>query len=159
MFLYLDGWKLHLQFSACHFIPYQNKCERLHGHTYAVSLMIHGKLNKDRVLIDFGIVKNAVKKIIREFDHKIILPKKSKIIKIKVKENVEVNFDKKYYSFPISDVLILNTISTSAEDLANYIAEKLLEELNFENIEKIEVGLDEGFGQGAWVEKFLGVKN
>lgn len=156
MFLYLDGWKLHLQFSACHFIPYQNKCERLHGHTYAVSLMVHGKLNEDRVIIDFGTVKNAVKKIISAFDHKIILPKKSKIIKIKIKENIEVNFDKKFYSFPISDVLIIETETTSAEDLANYIAEKLVKELNFKNIEKIEVRVDEGYGQGCWVEKKIG---
>lgn len=153
MFLYLDGWKLHLQFSACHFIPYQNKCERLHGHTYAVSLKVYGKLNEDRVIIDFGTVKNTVKKIIAEFDHKIILPKKSKVIKIKNKENIEVNFDKKFYSFPISDVLMIETEGTSAEDLANYIAEKLIKELNFENIEKIEVGVDEGYGQSAWVEK------
>lgn len=60
-------------FDAAHFIPGHPKCGRLHGHTYAVRILIeaaiaHGK--RPHYLVDYGAIKNAVNLL----DHKLITP-------------------------------------------------------------------------------------
>jgi len=88
-------------------------------------------------------------------DHKILIPKKSTTIHLK-EENGQISFSSlgKKYSFPASDCILLPLDSTSAENLAGYILshiEKNLEE--YLNIQSIEIGVDEGFGQGAYITK------
>ena len=47
--------------------------------------------------------------------------------------------------------------SATAENLAEFILVELLKEMDIpENIKKLEIGVDEGFGQGAWFEKIVG---
>ncbi len=45
--------KGNLSFSAAHFITFGGKCERLHGHNYAVSVILEGNLTEDRYVFDF----------------------------------------------------------------------------------------------------------
>jgi len=56
----------------------------------------------------------------------------------------------------MSDCVLLHISSTSAERLAQYILEAILEKIPFsKQIESIEIGVDEGFGQGARISKTL----
>lgn len=58
-------------FAAAHFLGnYHGKCERLHGHNYKVRVYVSGDtLDEGGMLIDFGILKGALKEILRELDH------------------------------------------------------------------------------------------
>ncbi|RLF45038.1 MAG: 6-pyruvoyl tetrahydropterin synthase family protein, partial [Thermoplasmata archaeon] len=47
----IDGWKSNLTFSSAHFLVDYSKCSRIHGHTYAVHVMIEGEV-KESILID-----------------------------------------------------------------------------------------------------------
>jgi len=152
--LELDGWSSGIRFSACHLIPGHEKCGRIHGHSYAVHIRIIGSPNDDHIIADFGEIKKALRDICDELDHKMLVPTKNRYIKIKhSKGNVEVSSGKKTYSFPEEDVLELDIPSATAEGLARYILDRITPTLKRPNIEEIEVGLDEGIGQGAWAKK------
>lgn len=156
MLLKIDGWQADIIFSACHMIPKYKKCGRLHGHSYAIHAKIYGEQEENGIILDFSLIKNALRNIADELDHKVLLAKNSKEMTIKVKENIEVYHLGKYYVFPFEDVVLLEINSASAENLAFYILDKILKNLSLpKNIKAIEIGLDEGRGQGAWVRKEL----
>jgi len=58
-------------FAAAHFLTrYHGKCERLHGHNYKVFVTAAGStLDDGGMLLDFGILKGALRKITFELDH------------------------------------------------------------------------------------------
>ena len=152
MMIKLDGWKENLRFSACHFIPHHEKCGRLHGHSYAVHLEIGGELNEEEVVLDFSLVKCHLREILSHLDHRVIIPATNRDIDVTVGDgSVELDLSGKRYVFPSQDVAILQISSSSAEMLAAYIAEELAKLLKeFKNLNYINLGVDEGPGQGAW---------
>ncbi|MDI6917339.1 MAG: 6-pyruvoyl tetrahydropterin synthase family protein [Thermoplasmatales archaeon] len=152
MYLTIDGWKSNFTFSACHMIPAHKKCSRLHGHTYALHARIHGQQDKSGMIVDFAVVKDAMRKIVDELDHKVLLPKK----KVKSEKNeVTITEKGRRYVFPETDVALIDIPSLTAENLAKYVLEKICGKIKNKNISEIEIGLDEGWGQGAWVSKRL----
>jgi len=62
------------QFAAAHQLKMvDKKCENLHGHNWKVEVCVEGKrLNPAGVLIDFGELKQHVKHIMEELDHKFL---------------------------------------------------------------------------------------
>ena len=58
-------------FSAAHYLAkYHGKCEHLHGHNYRVKASIQSKqLDEGGMVIDFGILKQELKKILDPLDH------------------------------------------------------------------------------------------
>jgi 6-pyruvoyltetrahydropterin/6-carboxytetrahydropterin synthase len=153
--LEINGWRSNIIFSSCHMVPEINKCSRLHGHTYAVHVRVYGGATQKGMVVDFGVVKEILKKIIDKLDHKVILPK----VKVK-KENKKVKIveDKKEYSFPVEDVMLLALESITAENLVAYLLKEFIKELKLVKIKSItgiELGLDEGWGQGVWLKRKL----
>ena len=58
-------------FSAAHNLrEYHGKCERLHGHNWAVeAVFYYGKLGQDGMAIDFKLAKKALADAIEKLDH------------------------------------------------------------------------------------------
>jgi 6-pyruvoyltetrahydropterin/6-carboxytetrahydropterin synthase len=156
-YIIIDGWKSNIRFSSAHIIPEYEKCGRLHGHTYAVHAKIFGKPDEKGIIVDFSLLKQSLKKIVNDLDHKILIPEKSKNVKIeKQKDSVKILSLGKNYVFPLNDCIFLQIDSTSAENLSKYILEKIIKEIPFpKNVESIEIGVDEGYGQGARIFKKL----
>jgi 6-pyruvoyltetrahydropterin/6-carboxytetrahydropterin synthase len=156
-YIEVDGWKSNIRFSSAHIIPEYEKCGRLHGHTYAVHIKISGEPDKKGIIIDFSILKNILREIINDLDHKVLIPEKSKTIEIiKEKKNVTISSIENNYILPISDCVFLPISSTSAENLASYILNNILKKVNLpNNIDGIEIGVDEGYGQGARISKIF----
>lgn len=49
------------------------KCENLHGHNWKVEVYVTGeRLNAAGVLMDFGVLKDHVRALMREIDHKFL---------------------------------------------------------------------------------------
>jgi 6-pyruvoyltetrahydropterin/6-carboxytetrahydropterin synthase len=157
MKLELNGWDLGLTFSACHFLPEHDKCCRLHGHNYGVHLCVDGDVGQDGIVFDFIVLKRAMRKVVSELDHHVLLPGNSQVMTLEIKEDhVVTSHGEKSYSFPLDDVVILDLKVVSTEMLASYILERILTMLELPpNVHKIEVGVDEGKGQGARVCKVL----
>ncbi len=156
MYIKIEGLQSHLQFSASHFIPTIEKCSRLHGHDYSVSLEIHGE-PVDGILIDYGIVKGIVKKVIDDMDHKILVPRNSKFAKVAKQDgSYSVQYNGKSYIFPAIDVHELNADISSSEMVCSIICETMARELkSHDNISKVSVCLFEGPGQCACTEQVL----
>ena len=156
-YIEIDGWKSNIRFSSAHIIPEYEKCGRLHGHSYAVHVKMRGKPDDKGIIIDFSLLKNVLRQIVSTLDHKVLVPNKSKAIKtIKEKKSVKVSSNGKNYVFPLSDCIFLPIDSTSAENLAAYILDKILEKISLPNhIDGIEIGVDEGYGQGARISKIF----
>lgn len=58
-------------FEASHFLTkYYGKCERLHGHSYKLSVTVEGDIGENDMVIDFGILKRIVgRQVIEKLDH------------------------------------------------------------------------------------------
>jgi len=70
-------------FSAAHSIPGHEKCGRIHGHNFIVSVEVEGEL-KNGMIIDFFELKRILREILSKFDHSLI----NEIIEIPTSENI-----------------------------------------------------------------------
>lgn len=61
-------------FAAAHFLThYHGKCERLHGHNYRVRVYARGsELDAGGMLLDFGILKAALREVLGGLDHSLL---------------------------------------------------------------------------------------
>ncbi len=157
MLLEIDGGYSGLRFSACHFIPRHEKCSRLHGHSYIVRLRMEGDIGADGMIMDFVVLKRALKKIIDEVDHRTLLPAKSSEVRIKADgDSVEVVSGCKRYVFPKEDVALLDVPTTTAEEMCKMMTLRMVADIDFPpNVKSVSIGLDEERGQTAWYTEVL----
>ena len=146
-----------LRFSAAHFITFAGKCERLHGHNYAVTATLEGDLSEDRYVFDFVELKHIVKELCDHYDHRFLLPRQSGILRFQATEDeVEISFRDRRYVFPKQDVLELPLDNITAERLAEHMAGELAARVAGRgNIAFVEVGVEESPGQTAFCRKDL----
>lgn len=141
-------------FSAAHFITFAgNICERLHGHNYGVAVEIFGPLDENQYVVDFIAVRDELKKLTDELDHRVLLPDRHPLIRVTADESEATALfipDGRRWVFPRGDCAILPVANTTAELLARYLAERLrdalLQRLSVRP-EKIRLAVDENNGQ------------
>ncbi len=155
MRLEINGWLSKITFSATHIIPMHKKCGRLHGHDYAINAKIVGDLGPDGVIMDFISVKEFLRGIAAELDHRVLIPRLDPGVKVN-NEYVSYRVGDKELQLPISDCILLDIEVASAETLAEFVLKRLMEKVRFPaNVKTIEIGVDEGRGQGAWTSANL----
>jgi len=138
-----------LTFSSAHLIAGHIKCECLHGHNWRVSVMVEGETGEDGMVMDFLELKRMVAEECSKLDHKVLLPEKSKNLKvIPYQDRVEVEAAGKKYSFPPQDVLLLPVREVTAEEIAGLIANRLVQRLP-PHYKCLEVRVEEAPGQSA----------
>ncbi|KXA89285.1 hypothetical protein AKJ38_02170 [candidate division MSBL1 archaeon SCGC-AAA259I14] len=128
-------------FDSAHYTSgISEKCSNIHGHTFEADVEIDGgEIDEESgMVLDFGILKNTVRDILKDWDHKLLIPEhKAKEIK------TEGPFD-----------LELKTIKGKAattENIARGIAREIYKELNL----PVEVKVYEGkksYAIGRWPE-------
>jgi 6-pyruvoyltetrahydropterin/6-carboxytetrahydropterin synthase len=151
MRLEVEGEHANIKFSACHFIAGHEKCGRLHGHSYIISLKLFGEVGDDGMIMDFVLVKKALRAIAEELDHRVLIPSNSPMIEVLIGEEIIVNVGTKRYIFPAEDVVLLDTVASSAEELSRVLLSRLLQMVRFPpNVERVELGIHEEVGQSAW---------
>jgi 6-pyruvoyltetrahydropterin/6-carboxytetrahydropterin synthase len=132
-------------FSACHFLMGFSKCDRLHGHDYSVKLQLKYQSEFSDHTLDFRLVNTLLNQLLKELDHKILLPGDSPIIDIlpdKKGENWFVSTQEKEYSFPQIDTIILEGVKqTTCENIAEYLHRRMKIKLNKEDNFKALSGL------------------
>lgn len=158
MELRIDGWRKGVRFSASHIIPGHPECGRMHGHTYAVHCVVRGDpMPGDGFIVDFTVLSAALRKVTERLDHKLLLPLRNPALDLKESER-EVRFQHsgKQYALPRADVELLPIANCSAEHLSQWCLDALLAELRpGANVREVLVGVDEGYGKGAWASKSL----
>ena len=144
--------KEHLIFSAAHFITFNgNICERLHGHNYRVFAEVYGPLDENQYVIDFIALRDTLQEITTELDHHMLLPTEHPQIQIAVQEDeIEVTFEDRRWVFPRGDCILLPVANTTAELLARYLGNELLDRLEKRTgarPQRLVIGVDENEGQ------------
>lgn len=149
--------KDHLVFCSGHFISYEgDRCERLHGHNYRATVEIEGDLDVNHYVFDFIALKHRTKAITDELDHYMMLPSGNPHIQVESKgDSVHVRYRDKAWTFPRGDCVLLPILNTTAEQLARYIAERLLADLKAHHNyvpHVLRVEVEENVGQSATCE-------
>jgi 6-pyruvoyltetrahydropterin/6-carboxytetrahydropterin synthase len=149
----IDGWRTGITFSASHFIPGHDRCERLHGHSFAIHVRVEGERGPAGMVMDFVPLRNALKKMAHDFDHKMLIAGQSKAVRMNPGEVIYESGGKRF-SFPEEQTIVLDIEFATAEDLAEHIVQRLLMEFDIpSNVTNVTIGVDEGGGQVAWVSR------
>ena len=137
--LELNGWDAHIGFSATHLLPGHFKCGRIHGHNYALNARILGEETEEGLVFDFLPLKEKLRKIADDLDHRILLAKGMNHIE-KKDDEIEVKIDEKRYVFPAEDTVILDMNQITTEELASHLLDRVIEDINFpQSIKVIEI--------------------
>ncbi|MEQ9406626.1 MAG: 6-pyruvoyl tetrahydropterin synthase family protein [Fuerstiella sp.] len=147
-----------LVFSAAHFITFNgNVCERLHGHNWRLDVAVGGSLDENFYVFDFIALRDACQTIVLELDHRVLLPDRHSHITVRTISDgreVEARFEDRRWVFPIEDCVLLPVANTTAELIADWISERLLNDLQLHDqtqVAALKVSVEENFGQWATV--------
>lgn len=155
------SWKIavaggNLSFSAAHFITLDGAHEPLHGHNYGVSAELTGEtLTGDSYLLDFGVLKDLLRSLIAQLNHRFLLPLRSPHLTIHHKraEWEIVLPDGERFVLPQASVVALEIDNATAERLAEWFADRLCTELRAQGAHQVltvTVGVSETEMQTAY---------
>jgi 6-pyruvoyltetrahydropterin/6-carboxytetrahydropterin synthase len=144
-----------LRFFAAHMATFRRSVEPLHGHNYAVVVECAGPLTEDAWVIDFGVVRRAMKASCDQLDHKFILQQPSLLLSaVQVGGSWEIIAEGvRRYVLPASDVEALPIRNSTTEEIARWLHGQFCERLRREGIttvESVTVGVEEAPGQTGW---------
>ncbi len=147
-----------LVFASGHFITYGGgKCETLHGHNYRAGVTVSGQMDENALVFDFVLLKRELEDIVEPLDHRMLLPTGNPLLQIEaVDDSVSVRHGTRRYQFPRQDVVILPIPNTTAEMIASWILDRLVERLAARGaggLHDIEVEVEESFGQSAFCRR------
>lgn len=146
-----------LVFSAGHFITFDgDHCERIHGHNYRVAVEVEGPLDVNHYVFDFIALRDLTRALTGELDHRMLLPAESPLIAIEEDgDNWLARYQRRRWSFPKDECVLLPVANTTAELLADYLASRLLAAFDAHKLPapvRLRVEVEENFGQSAEVE-------
>jgi 6-pyruvoyltetrahydropterin/6-carboxytetrahydropterin synthase len=148
--------KDYLVFASAHFITFRgHQCESLHGHNYRVGVAVEGAVDAECLFVlDFSVLAKAVRKLVDEIDHKVLLPTENPKLAFRESGNsVAVDyFGQPTYVFPRSDCAMLPIPNTTAEMLAQYLGRAVRAELirdGYTHLTLLELEVEENYGQSA----------
>lgn len=147
----VDVTKDHLVFSAGHFITIgDDLCERLHGHNWRVAARVEGTLDENCFVFDFIALRDTLQSVVDGLDHRMLLPAHHSRISVSIEdEEAVVRYDRRRWIFPADECVILPIQQTTAELLAQWIGEQLLDGLETANLTCLKIQVEENFGQWA----------
>jgi 6-pyruvoyltetrahydropterin/6-carboxytetrahydropterin synthase len=120
-----------LVFCAAHLAVWSNgEGERLHGHSFRVSAVLGGPLDRAGCVVDFLVARRELRSILAELDHRVLLPRECPGLRIEAAAGqVHASLADRRWSFPADDCLLVPLANTSTEMLAEYIGRRLLDAL------------------------------
>lgn len=147
-------------FAAAHFITYADgQAEPLHGHNYRIGVELTAPLDDHHLVFDFVRLKREVEAVAAELDHRVLLAAGNPDLPVERTSDGEVvvRSGTDRYVFPARDVVVLDVPNTTAEMVATWITDRLLELLgaDADPLTHIEVELEETMGQSAFVRREL----
>ena len=142
-----------LRFAAAHMATLGVELEPLHGHNYSVRCRVEGDLTPDRWVIDFSVLKRYVREVCERLDHRFLLQRDSALLEIREDaDGWTIVFGERRYHFPAADVMVLPIENTTAELIAQWLCERVVEALEaggHSNLSRVEVEVEEMPGQGG----------
>ncbi|MBF6591012.1 MAG: 6-pyruvoyl tetrahydropterin synthase family protein [Ktedonobacterales bacterium] len=166
------SWKIliergNLGFSAAHFITFEDDCEPLHGHNYGVRVEVAGELGPESYVLDFLVLKNIVRVLCKDWDHRFLLPLQNPHLRVtELSDAWELEYlparpspemaarGHLRYLLPKWSVVPLPIPNATAERLAQLLAERIAVELRARGqahtLTSLQVGIEETEMQAAF---------
>lgn len=119
-----------IQFDAAHRLyDYKGKCHNLHGHTYFATVEVAcGKLVSPGIVVDFGVLKKAVKSWINgSWDHATILWEFDPLVRILKDQGLRVYGMNKEPTAENMAELLLNVVRRELPDTVVVTAVSIME--------------------------------
>lgn len=146
--------KDYLTFSAAHFLTIPgHKCERLHGHNYVVTVAVEGPVDPSTgFVVDFAVLKRVLRPAIDALDHRVLVPGGNPAVVVRAeggRTTVDCRGETRFV-FPTGDVAVLAVTDTTAELLAEMLANEVRAGLTREGVlglQRIVVAVEESPGQ------------
>jgi 6-pyruvoyltetrahydropterin/6-carboxytetrahydropterin synthase len=145
-----------LGFSAAHFITFEGRCEPLHGHNYGVRVEATGPLTSDSYVMDFLVMKDIVRSLCKDWDHRFLLPLHNPHLRVTERDDVwELEYDaRNRYALAKDAVVPLDVDNATAERLAELLAHRSARALRERSLgatlERLLVGIEETEMQTAF---------
>jgi 6-pyruvoyltetrahydropterin/6-carboxytetrahydropterin synthase len=156
----IELFKEGMKFSAGHFTIFSaTERENLHGHNFNVYVSLTANILENGMCFDYGIYKKRINELCKEWNEIIILPAKSKYLKIE-KDNTYTYaiFNNERIPFLDRDIILLPIENATVEEFSYLILQKLISnpnELEEFKIKEIVVKVFSGPGQcgsSSWKE-------
>ncbi len=166
------SWKIliergNLEFAAAHFITFEGECEPLHGHNYGVRVEASGPLTADSYVLDFVVLKDIVRSLCKQWDHRFLLPQQNPHLRVTDRNDAwEIEYTGALsaipdapdapirYLMPKWTVQPLPVDNVTAERLAELLARRILQELRRRGVgdalDRLMVGIEETKMQTAF---------
>jgi len=146
-----------LVFSAAHFITLgDDTCEPLHGHNYRVAAEVHGPLGPNHWVVDFLVLRDALRAVLGDLDHRVLLPTGHRLILVEAgQDEVQVRCGQRRWVFPRPECVLLPIANTTGELLAAYIARRVagsLERQPGSQFSRVRIEVEECCGMSAVCE-------
>jgi 6-pyruvoyltetrahydropterin/6-carboxytetrahydropterin synthase len=137
-------------FSAAHFSITETGSERLHGHNYRVAAAARGRLLEAGTLLDFSVLKQALREECARLDHRMLVPTACPEVTVVERPDgqVELREGARCFLIPASDSCLLPVRNTTCECLAGLLLTRLRRRLGPLPI-RLEVTVEESPRQGA----------
>lgn len=147
----VDVTKDHLVFSAAHFITIgDDLCERIHGHNWRVAAQVVGPLDENSYVFDFIALRDNLQDLVNQLDHRMLLPTKHPKISVEIVEGEAIaRYESRRWVFPAEECVLLPIHQTTAELLAQWVGEQLMQQVNTSGLSSMTVKVEENFGQWA----------
>ncbi len=154
-----ESWSIqvhkdYLKFSAAHFLIFPDgSAERLHGHNYKVFAEVHSGLDQHGLVLNFQEVKPLIREICDELDEHLLLPGEHPVLTAEHRDDgqMEIHYQEREYLIPADEVIVLPINNTSAENLAWYVGQQMLDRIQKKfpavALKRISVGIEETTGQ------------
>jgi len=141
-------------FSAGHFITLSDTlCEPIHGHNWTVAAEVEGPMDAHGMVVDFILLRDRLSEILRELDHKMLLPTANTLIAVETADGeVTARFGGRRWVFPADECVLLPMVNTTAELLARWIGLRLAAALGAAGrpaARALRIEVDECLGQSA----------
>lgn len=143
--------KRSIGFSAAHFSILETGSEPIHGHNWLVSVHARGRLREDGTLIDFGVLKAAMRAECAVLDHCMLVPTAAPEVTVtELDGEVELREGSRRFVLPAAETCLLPVRNTTCECLAALLLERVRSRLGEAPV-RLEVTVEESPGQGATV--------
>ena len=148
--LFLEGFG----FDYAHFLPFDPKCSRLHGHSAEVRLRLFGQRAQDGMLVPFDLAREALRDAVSMFDHRLLAARA--YIEKEAEGCIKVSYvpcfapeQRVEILLPRESVLITPE-ETTIEHVGGLLAEEVLKRLPG-HVVAVELEVSEGRNKGVCI--------
>jgi len=131
-------------FCAAHAGLHDGQFEPLHGHSFTVTLRVHGETDAAGMVCDFSVVKTALAAVIAPLRRRTLMPARPPGgICTHQDGQVIIACGTKHYSLPAGDVVLLPVANTTTEVIAAWLLGQLMGRLDAPGVRLAELVLAE----------------